>query len=291
MALQEVDDSKTCSSKDLSQSPGLEAPLNRDGTGWCYAFSAADLVSFKIKKRISAFDVATQFHESIRSSLVKRFTHNKTMHMLESGGNIEEALEAASGRPMCSEAELPSDYNNNSMYDYVSQVESLKAANSPSATCEGVKKLFPSLLADEVKNILSAYKGEERTMQLALASCKNKIQVPKIRYQSFKVKDDPSLKDLDKQLDAGNILAFDHDPRFFILGPDYTPKKIDYTHIATVVGRKFINGQCMYKIKGSSGRNKNYKYASPYKENNSGGYVWVDKKTLAKFSEKFTYVE
>lgn len=40
--------------------PALGKPQDQGFTGWCYAHTAADLLSFKLKKRVSPFDLATQ---------------------------------------------------------------------------------------------------------------------------------------------------------------------------------------------------------------------------------------
>ncbi|HEX7673362.1 MAG TPA: hypothetical protein VF412_04275 [Bdellovibrio sp.] len=287
---QAADNAQTCSTTDLSKSPGLEAPINRDGTGWCYAYSAADLVSFKMKQRVSAFDIAANFHEMIRTSIIKRFTHVKTQNIIDSGGNIDEALESVSGKAVCSEKELPSDYNNNDLQKYLRKVMALPGKQEDAASCAAISKAYPTILSKDIKGILEAYGGDRRIIELAKASCKHRIQVSDLKFHTEKIKNQ-DISILDTQLDKGNIVSFEHDPGFFFLGPNYNPDKKIYDHQATIVGRRFKDGQCQYLVKGSSGRDKNYKYAAPYKDNNTGGYVWVDKDTIAKFTGSMTYVE
>lgn len=47
-----------CGSVDFR--PVLGKPRDQGFTGWCYAHTAADLVSFRLKKRVSPFDLAAQ---------------------------------------------------------------------------------------------------------------------------------------------------------------------------------------------------------------------------------------
>lgn len=286
-----ADTQGTCPPLDLSKSPGLEAPLNRDGIGWCYAYSAADLISFKLKQRVSSFDAGLQFHNMIRQSLWKRFTHAKTGHMLEIGGNIQEVLEAAQMRGLCSEKELPSDYSGNDLYNYLRQVESFKLSDVGTPRCDGISQFFPALMIEDMKKVLSRYEGEARLIELAGASCRQRIQVPSLKVRNVDVAKDPQLKTLDEQLNKNNIVSLSQDMSFLFYGPDHKPKKRVSNHQVTVVGRRFKEGKCQYQLKGSSGRHKNYRYAEPYRSNNSGGYVWVDRETLARFSDEMTYVE
>ena len=57
----------TCSTIDLRASLG--PPRDQGNTGWCYAFTAADLISQKLRTRVSAFDIATGFSFNDRSSI------------------------------------------------------------------------------------------------------------------------------------------------------------------------------------------------------------------------------
>lgn len=50
----------SCSSIDLR--PALGEPRDQGDTGWCFSHTAADLLSVKLKKRISAYDLAISHH-------------------------------------------------------------------------------------------------------------------------------------------------------------------------------------------------------------------------------------
>ena len=286
------DNAQTCSTVKLADSPGLGAPSNRDGTGWCYAYSAADLISFKLKQQVSPMSVTMTNTDVSKHSLMSWITYDNSEPISHRGGYVEDALKAVNKKGvLCSENELPSDYSNNDLYKYLKAVEGLQSADDKTVACRDIRKPFPNLLAQEMKDIINSYHGDERLIQLAKASCKHPVQVPPLNFQTTSLKNDPTLSGLDDQLDHHNIVSFSHDINFFFAGPQYNPKKMTYDHQATIVGRQFVNGKCLYEVKGSSGREFNYKYASPYKETNAGGYVWVDKQSIEKFSESYTYVE
>lgn len=287
-----ADNAQTCSSVDLSKSPGLGEPLNADGTGWCFAYSTADLISFKLHQRVSAFSVATNFFHVEEHGLFSWFTNNRTLPMVKSGGNVPAAFkDAVKTGHLCSEEELPSDYSHNDLYRYTTAVQELRSANDETVSCRMIKKPFPSLLGQEMKDIINNYHGEDRLVALAEASCKHPVSIPPISQKTVSLSKDPDLTGLDQQLDHNNIVSFSHDPGFYYEGPNFTPDKMIYDHQATIVGRKFVNGACMYKVKQDHGRRKYDDYKEPYRDESAGGYVWVDKKTIEKFSESYTYVE
>lgn len=72
----------SCSPVDLR--PSLGAPRDQGDTGWCFANTAADLLSVKLKKRISAYDLAISHHltdlkklENTKSTEVRELLRSK----------------------------------------------------------------------------------------------------------------------------------------------------------------------------------------------------------------------
>lgn len=66
--------SRSCTSIDYrSELPPIR---NQGSIGWCYAFSAADLVSHKLQQNISPVDIALSFNNSLNQNTVARTTRD-----------------------------------------------------------------------------------------------------------------------------------------------------------------------------------------------------------------------
>ena len=87
-----------CSSVDLSASLG-EVRSQDNAANWCYAFGAADLISFYLKQKISAADIAFQETPGIR---------NRTDILDTEGGSMQKSVERTLQRGACLESQLPS---------------------------------------------------------------------------------------------------------------------------------------------------------------------------------------
>lgn len=287
----EAQDQNQCSTIDLSKSPGLDEPLSRGDTGWCYAYATADLVSFKLKQRVSAFYIAAKFHDYRDSSWWLKMTTAKTEKFVYSGGNIEHSLKAISNQTLCSEKDLPSDFYRIKLAKYSSEIEKLNSKNIDTRACDSLSKIFPKLVTNDLKQIIQDYQGDDRIIQMALSSCRNDVKIPELKPKIISIKKDPQLKSIDEQLSKNNIVSFAHDMSFYFTGNRLPKDRAN--HEATIVGRRWNkqSQECEYMVRGSSGQLKNYQYTSPYKENNHGGYVWVSKETLKAYTEEVTYLE
>lgn len=109
---------------------------NQDSTGWCYAFAAADLVSHRTGRNISAFDIAVRYNQHINEQVfnhairslnedsnygisplrldidAERF--NQQVSLLElimerNGGFSAIAVEQRIPQGFCLESDMPSD--------------------------------------------------------------------------------------------------------------------------------------------------------------------------------------
>lgn len=83
-----------CETIDLR--PEMGAPWDQGGTGWCYAFTAAQLVSFKLKKKVSAFDLALQANFSSIEDL-KNLQDPRVQNYLKINADIFEQIQETRG--------------------------------------------------------------------------------------------------------------------------------------------------------------------------------------------------
>lgn len=82
-------------------------PVRDQGrVSWCFAYAAADLLAAKMRKPISALDLALQYHDG-DAAYSKR---NK----MEEGGSLTGAIAVAAAKGVCLDQDVPSDMK----YDY-----------------------------------------------------------------------------------------------------------------------------------------------------------------------------
>ena len=88
----------TCTRVDLSEVLG--PPRDQGDASWCFAYAAADLLTFYTHQKISAADIA--FHE------IKKIRNSDDLRNA-GGGNLDRAVERAFKIGMCLESQLPSN--------------------------------------------------------------------------------------------------------------------------------------------------------------------------------------
>jgi hypothetical protein len=137
----------------------LGPPRNQEGTRWCYAHSAADLISQAVGKRVSSIDLATTFLLAdekqlayLRNPHVKHYLREHpdffvklretrlddeaylpdriltSIGILDSGGNDEEAILLSNLKGLCLEKKLPANANNVTAYLSTIHLELSEAA-------------------------------------------------------------------------------------------------------------------------------------------------------------------
>ncbi|MEK6625847.1 MAG: hypothetical protein AABY86_12800 [Bdellovibrionota bacterium] len=101
---------QTCTAVDLRRPP-IDHVRNQGQTGWCYAYAAADLISFRTGELVSATDVANSFNRHSFSGTVQGLRRPFVSSEVEVDSGIAfMALDAAFARGYCLESEIPSGY-------------------------------------------------------------------------------------------------------------------------------------------------------------------------------------
>ena len=81
--------SKSCTEVN-NTTPVLSKPRDQDSVGWCYAFSAADLLSHKLNKKISAVHLATLYnHNDFWTNLRRNITPVVAITELAGQGRVQ----------------------------------------------------------------------------------------------------------------------------------------------------------------------------------------------------------
>lgn len=202
-----------CSSVDLR--PQMGPIANQDGTGWCYAYAAADIVSFKLKKKISPIDIALQNHkyeDGRNQTAINKATLRGSQ--LGSGGYpdlsiLTAQLEAKGFCPdeKISTNDLKENQLNDTLVNFNSVVRDLRYKSKfdkyDCADFEEARKIFPGLSLNEVEDVARAEGSINAASALASKAC-----APRIMAQNYLLP--KSIRNVDKKLNISLPLKSSH---------------------------------------------------------------------------------
>ncbi|WP_142699474.1 C1 family peptidase [Bdellovibrio sp. ZAP7] len=304
----EAKERKVCTSVDMSKD--MPPARNQDSVGWCYAFTAADLMSYKLKKNISAVDIALAYQDDWISGMDRGILGTAAPDIR--GGFTDKALQMASKNGFCLESELPSEDNQGGNFAANLKELDIYGRNqilSQNLACNDLyteaKKMFPKINLTDVQDVVNKTVEEDFILGLRNKTCKNRIQAkPEVVIVQRKgffnglkdtvdsaVSEEKYAQIIDEQLSANNPLSLGIDSHAIYdrRAPASTPSSASF-HAVTLVGRRFNEktGQCEYKIKNSWGKG----CSSPDKSYNcSQGQFWMSKPDLFRRTWDVTYVK
>ncbi|WP_374029751.1 hypothetical protein [Bdellovibrio bacteriovorus] len=294
---------KNCSPVDLRKHFG--PPRNQDSIGWCYAFVAADLVSFKSGFRVSAMDMAVNFSPE-RSSATERFLLKKgETHTDVMGGIPAKAIEQLRNKGFCREKDSPSEfYGNRDLKGFVDLLE--KASDKSKVDYLYTKVTEPSLREDCDQKPHTTRKEMYQIIQKSYPSnvvynyneqrCQNRVAVnlPKVERITDKAKfATPSHEKrkeivdfIDNKLNKKLPSAIAYEVEDLL---DIRPAQM--AHASIIVGRRVNQqtGQCEYLLRNSWG--KACVYMDKYQCNSADGSVWIPREDLHNTTYEATSYE
>ncbi len=221
-----------CSDIDL-RSDVLGPPRDQISFGWCYAMTAADLISHKLNTRVSGIDVAiTNVSEKgLREKLNSLLSNMQPSE----GGDTMTAIKRALNKGLCSASDMPeSEKGAIAAFKLLSDISELEEhQNNFRKTfperipgrhrCERnpVDYLLPNLNLAQYAEIFKEVSAPEIASTLRDTNCKNKIRSSKglkveRRIGLSKSSSREIIKDLNSQLQNGKIVAIEYDPNFFL---------------------------------------------------------------------------
>lgn len=286
----------------------FSVPKNQDSIGWCYAFSASDIMSAYLGKPISSLhtsiinNYASYSNGALKRVAEKYMKTEKTPYKeVYETGNVEDSIRHASKKGwICTEKGLPFDAPRpNQINDMIRRLEALKLKNKETKSslqnvCEDIMRTIEpfKVVATELENLamnLVSTNMNETLNKFADSACTEKIQnLPKMDLE-VKTKVDGKgkpnndyLQHLNKLLTNGHVtqVAYMVDSITTISGP----------HSSIVMGRRWNNDQCEFYIRNTWGKSCAV-YSSDIECNKEEGAFWVSDEKLYHASSAYSYIK
>lgn len=302
---------QSCYPVDYSQYVG---PIRNQGeTAWCFAYTAADLISQRVGGFVSAVDLATQFYLADERELAA-VTHPAVREFLASypsfaadlqwaraiavankpfrrfpgvshaeGGFEDLAAIVANARGLCAEANLPS----NNGYS----LQALKRLRH---------YVYTNLANQRMNRSEAVARANREWMQSVDRVCKRvESPVPFIPVSVFLAPGVEEFRTYQRQgrlypqdagrrllglvnyaLNNGRIAAIGYDADLI---SDFGNDDELQAHASSIVGRNMINGQCHYLLRNSWGASCDY-YRPEFRDRCRAGHLWISEAELIKAS-------
>lgn len=292
---------KTCGNTINIKAPlDLDKPKHQDSIGWCYAFTASELIAHATGKDVSAAYGAILFNNKILPRMFK----------WKEGGYIASAANEIIENGVCLEKDLQSndyrfsmlDTDANKVYDSIIQLNREFTSTKPVfgsdkkaehnkerkyskwdvqvslctenvALLPGIGTMFPHLNLDQ---LIEALMSTKPNILKQLAKTCPIQDVPELKNLTMET--DGNIKTLyktmDDQLDKGNIVGIEYVAQVLTEGYKKGDKLIA-NHASSIVGRRFNEAtkSCEYLLRNSWGTScKTYSEEYECKD----GSAWVN---------------
>lgn len=275
---------------------------NQEDLGWCYAFVAADLVGYKLKKNISAADIAVVYNAAHPDYGLQDLTYwiqGLANPKPLSGGFVASAYSASIDHGgFCTEDIIKSEaFSGDSTKKVFSAlITYLNKENLSEANRLMAQKIFPkapNLLKLEKVEGTIAYQMKELTK----LACKGKRIIPNSKPVQFDMDADnlsaqTLVNTVDRELSIKNPVGFTYELRS-IKNKSSNPSiwSTEVIHESIITGR-FYNKKikaCVYEVRNSWGPNgcKTFKYPKSCRK----GYYWITRNQLRNMIRRIEYLQ
>lgn len=241
----EVNEAKSCQSSIDLRNEALGVVRDQDSVGWCYAFAGADLLTYKLGKKVSAVDLAMKYNDGFINNLFKKAGDAEYDFEGASGSGTADAIEKLkSYGGACLEKDFKSEDNGNSdLLYHLKKIDDYKrkSASSEAGACpQSVGRLFPSIKDSEFISLAEITSRSALMATLSDRSCKPRLNISGIevvhRTPSMFGKADELFEDINKQLENKNILKIGYGACLLY---NRNHNGSGCGHASTVVGRRF----------------------------------------------------
>lgn len=286
----------------------FSTPIDQGNLGWCYGLTAADLMSAEIGRPLSAAHISALYNKTAEGNFfvrsIRDLLKSSPTDLYESG-EIKSAIENVSGKKVCLEDDMA--YFNNSWRGLHSALLGLDRGRK--AMLRGKEGLACREIANsktlinlegsirEIMEVLDHYKLNEGIAKLMAQQCGDKkISVPRMKVRNFRMPKRGTNEELSVKLEKlfGKIeKKLENNKPVGIAYEAIQVSRYDTKHASSVIGRKWFNGRCNFKIRNYWGDNcfkYNRKEISACKHED-GGAFWVSDQKFFEMVYKVTLIE
>jgi len=289
-----------CTDVDVREALGLVR--FQDDKSWCFAFTAADLLTYRFRNELHGERVS-----DVYTALT--FTGKYAVDPYsDAGGYARFAVKAAYKRGFCQQSLEDEALRRGPLGSLNEKLETLRTLKTlhDRGDLAGLERkldelakansIVSSVPRQELMRVLQASTARNFPMQFADLLCGSHRYKPttKIEVKSM-VKwvsgTNKLLRTIDEQLTAGNIVGISYYSAFLIVGNN-APR--EGKHLSTLVGRRWNakRNRCEYLIRNSFGPGC-LGYASEYitPENCQTGHIWVPRRVLERNVFAITFIK
>lgn len=269
--------------------------IDQGNIGWCYGYSASDLLSFEVGKPLSPTHVSSIYNKNIRSNLLWKTGYNiyrlfLDKEVYEGGFTNRAARVAMEESPICAYSDR--DYSS----QYVSLLgmikEKVKIKELPNEeACQLIESILPNLdtsstsfMEDFIKNDLN-----DQLEGMMRQTCQTLIEVPKKKAQVIYPPILPTKNGKRKFAEKLNAILNQGKPLSVAYNVGHITEKAKGFHASTVIGRRWKNGRCEYNIRNSWGRTCSL-YKPEIECNQDDGSYWMKDEDFFNMSLNFTHL-
>jgi len=294
-----ADDRAACQKADAREALG---PVRfQDDTSWCFAFAAADLLTYRFRTELKGERVSDVYTALTYTQMYAGDPYS------DAGGLARLTIEAAERRGLCPQSVEEEALQRGPLGSLSQKLETLRLLKTlydrgeTAALDRKLEELARShsiVTAVPRDQLMKALRDSDRwTFPMVFADllCGSNRYKPlkrdrvksMIKWVSGRRR---MLAAIDQQLSAGNIVAIGYYSDFLLLGPSAPQQN---RHMSSLVGRRWNAGrnQCEYLIRNSFGPQcLGYSDAFRTPENCQSGHIWAPRSILEKNLFSLTYI-
>lgn len=270
-----------CSRVDLRNNSVLGPVWNQGNVGSCASYTAADLLSYHLQRRLSPLALHLGFH---------RFQPNA---LVANGADVPAIVEMGLQGYMCLESRLSSrQFGTREYMQWSAAIVEMRRNIARNRQCtqaglDALHHIFPSLTMEQLTNMSLYARDDQYLDNMRAASCGG--DRPHFRVRPFVRRAPANYENIDRQLDATKPMILRYSSTV-LRQPDPNYNGNDKGgHASMIVGRRFNprTNQCEYLVRNTWGPGC-ASYAPNECEN---GNIWIRRDALMRRSSEITYLD